>query len=332
MRKISGVAALLGVAWCLWWWAASFTLQNRAQSWFDARAAEGWQAELGAITGGGFPSRLQAGLRDIALADPEAGLAIQTDALDISAAAYWPGDVRVVLDQGPILVASPLGRSTLTMQDGVMALTLRPGTALELEALGWTAGPWRLSDSDAERMRADTLTLTMTRDSGASYDIVARADSFAPGDVVRTRLRLPDTVPRAFDSLTLHARVTFDRSWDRRALDTARPQPRHITLHLAEARWGDLLLHFAANLAIDAQGTPDGTVAIRAENWRTMLDLAQLSGALPPAFRTQAETVLDVLAGASGNPETLDVDLSLRDGGIYLGFLPIAPAPRIILR
>ena len=111
-----------------------------------------------------------------------------------------------------------------------------------------------------------------------------------------------------------------------------RPQPRQITLHLAEAKWGNLNLNFAADLSVSAQGIPDGTMSIQAENWRTMLDFAQVSGTLPPAFRDQAEAVLNVLAGASGNPETLDVDLTMRDGAIYLGFLPIAPAPRLILR
>ncbi len=332
MRKLYVVVALLCAAWCVWWWVASSTLQNGVQAWFDARRAEGWQAELGSLTGGGFPFHLQAELSDIALADPDAGLAIQTDRLDITAQAHWPGNVSVALDDGPILLASPLGRSALTMQDGQMALNLHPGTALELAALGWTANKWTISDATGVQVEADTLTLTMTQDSGPTYDFVARADSFAPGDATRAPLRLPDTFPRAFDSLTMQARVTFDRAWDRRALDTIRPQPRQITLHLAEAKWGGLNLNFAADLSVNAQGVPDGSMSIQAENWRTMLDLAQASGTLPPAFRDQTETVLKLLAGASGNPDTLDVDLTLRDGAIYLGFLPIAPAPRLIIR
>ncbi|MEO1557288.1 MAG: DUF2125 domain-containing protein [Pseudomonadota bacterium] len=332
MRKVSIVLVLICAAWCLWWWVASSALQNGVQAWFDARQTEGWQAELGGIRGGGFPMHLQAGLSGVALADPDAGLAVQTDQLDIAAPAHWPGDVTVTLDDGPILIATPLARSSLTMQDGQIALRLHPGTALALDALGWTSKQWTISDTAGVRVGADTLTLTMTQNSGPTYDFVARADTFTPGDATRARLRLPDTFPRAFDSLTLQARVTFDRAWDRRALDTVRPQPRQITLHLAEAKWGDLNLSFAANLSVSAEGIPDGTMSIQAENWRTMLDFAQASGTLPPAFRDQADRILQVLAGASGNPDTLDVDLTLRDGAIYLGFLPIAPAPRLILR
>ncbi|MEM8655750.1 MAG: DUF2125 domain-containing protein [Pseudomonadota bacterium] len=332
MRKVMWIAALAALAWCSWWWVASASLRGAVTTWFDARAAEGWQAELRAIEGGGFPLSLRAGLRDVAVADPDAGLAIQTDALNITAPAWWPGDVTVALNDDPILLASPLGRSTLTMQDGVMALNLHPGTALELDALGWTAGSWQVTDAQGVQAQASDLTLTMVQRAGADYALTASASSFAPGDATRRGLRLPDGFPNAFDSLQMRANITFDRPWDRRALDQRRPQPRVIDLHLAEAIWGDLQFNLSADLTVDGMGVPAGTVAIQAENWRTMLDLAQNIGVLPAQLRGQAESVLQALANASGSADTLDVELTLRDGAIRLGFIPLAPAPRLILR
>ncbi|WP_299368891.1 DUF2125 domain-containing protein [uncultured Tateyamaria sp.] len=332
MRKILWVILLAGLAWCGWWFAASSGMRGAVAAWFDARSAEGWQAEVGTIEGGGFPMTLSAGLRDIAVADPAAGVAVETAALDITAPAWWPGDVTVTLDEGPILLASPLGRSTLTMQDGVMALALHPGTALELEQLGWTAGPWQVRDGAATQMSAESLTLTMTQTDGATYDLVAFADAFAPGDAIRAALRLPDSIPQAFESLRMQATVGFDTPWDRRALDQARPQPRVIDLHLAEAIWGDVVLNLSADLTVDVAGVPDGTVTLQAENWLKMLDLAQAAGILPPQFRGQAEGLLGMLAGASGNEETLDVELTLSGGAVRLGFIPLGPAPRLIIR
>ncbi|WP_299151989.1 DUF2125 domain-containing protein [uncultured Tateyamaria sp.] len=332
MRKLLWILALCAMAWCSWWWAASTGLRGSIEAWFADRAEAGWQADLSGINGGGFPLILVAELRDVALADPDAGLAIETDRLDITAPAWWPGDVTVSLSDGPILLASPLGRSTLTMSGGVMALNLHPGTALELEALGWTSGSWQVADPRGVQVQADTLTLSMTQTTGATYALTARADGFAPGDTARAALRLPETIPRAFDSLQLNADVIFDRPWDRRALEAQRPQPRQIDLHLAEARWGDLNLNIAASLVVDDSGTPEGSVALQAENWPTMLDLAETSGLLPPQLRQQADSILRALARASGNEATLDVDLALKDGAVYLGFIPIAPAPRLIIR
>ncbi|MEL6452193.1 MAG: DUF2125 domain-containing protein [Pseudomonadota bacterium] len=332
MRKLIWVIALVPLAWCAWWFAAQTGLHSTVEAWFEERRAEGWQAELGALEGGGFPVALRAGLRDVALADPDTGVAVETAALDIAAPAWWPGDVTVALEDGPILLASPLGRSTLVMEDGVMALNLHPGTALELEAMGWTAGAWHVRDGDAVQVSADSLTLTMTQRDGAAYALVAEARAFAPGAAARAALRLSDSLPQAFDSLALRADVTFDRPWDRRALSAQRPQPRAIDLHLAEARWGDLRINVAADLVVDGAGVPEGTLALQAENWPAMLDLAEAAGVLPAALRGQAEGVLGMLAGASGSRDTLDVELSLRGGAVYLGFLPLGPAPRLRLR
>lgn len=332
MRRLIWIITLAGLAWCGWWWAASTGLQGAVNQWLGDRRAEGWQAEVSGLAGGGFPVTLQAGLRDLALADPDRGLAVRTDALDITAPAWWPGDVTVTLDEGPIALASPTGQSELTMQRGVMAMELRPGSALALEALGWTAGPWAVSDAAGIQAQAEDMTLTMVQRDGPAYAFVASARQFSPGAATRRGLRLPDGFPSAFDSLQLRADVTFDRLWDRRALNDRRPQPRQITLSLAEARWGDLSLNVAADLAVDPNGIPEGSVSLQAENWQTMLDIAEATGTLPTNLRSQAEGILAAMARASGNETTLDVDLTLRDGAVFIGFIPIASAPRLILR
>lgn len=332
MRKLIWGISLVAMVWCGWWFMASNGLRGSVSSWLEARAAVGWQAEVSGIEGGGFPVALRAGLTDLALADPKAGLAIATDRLDISAPAWWPGDVNVALDDGPILLASPFGRNTLTMQDGVMALNLHPGSALELEALGWTAGPWSVADQSGILSQASDLTLTMTQTDGPTYDLIASANTFAPGDAIRLALRVPESGPQAFDSLQMQATVTFDTEWDRRALDTQRPQPRQITLHLAEAHWGDLKLNLAADLNVDTNGFASGTLSLQAQNWRSILDLAEAADTLPAGLRRQAEGILQALAKASGNPDALDLTLNIKDGMITLGFIPLAPLPRLILR
>ncbi|MEL6889164.1 MAG: DUF2125 domain-containing protein [Pseudomonadota bacterium] len=332
MRRLIWIIALAGLGWCAWWWAASTGLHNAAARWLGERRAEGWQAEVSDIAGGGFPLRLQAGMRDLAVADPDTGLAVQMHTLDISAPAWWPGDVTVRLADSPIGFASPYGQSQLTMANGVMAMELRPGSALELDALGWTAGPWQVTDAAGIQASAQDLTLTMTRTEGPTYTFVTEASQFSPGAATRRGLRLPDGFPSAFDSLQLRASVTFDRAWDRRALNDRRPQPRRIDLTLAEARWGALSLNLAADLTVDEAGTPEGTVSLQAENWQTMLDIAEATGTLSTRLRGQAEGVLAAMARASGNETTLDVDLALRNGAVLIGFIPIAPAPRIVLR
>jgi hypothetical protein len=41
---------------------------------------------------------------------------------------------------------------------------------------------------------------------------------------------------------------------------------------------------------------------------------------------------LQALANASGGPNSIDVTVTAANGFLSLGFIPIAPAPRLILR
>ena len=81
-----------------------------------------------------------------------------------------------------------------------------------------------------------------------------------------------------------------------------------------------------------SEGVPEGQVTFKAKNWREILTMAQASGALPESLAKQAEGVLGMLARAKGNPNTLDLPLDLKGGYVFVGPIPVAPAPKIILR
>jgi hypothetical protein len=174
--------------------------------------------------------------------------------------------------------------------------------------------------------------MIQSQDDPNRYEFVARASAFAPGDVPRAKLRIPDAWPLTFDRLELDASITFSRPWDLEAIEEKRPQPRHIQLKLAEAAWSDLRVFFAADMTVDAPGIPTGTVNIQAENWQTMLDLAASSGLINATMRDQAEQGLGQLAQLSGDPTALDVQLNFSSGYMAVGIIPIGPAPRLILR
>ena len=333
MRRLSRLLLLLAAVWCLWWFSASAILRTSVESWFDARRNEGWQADARDIAGGGFPLWLQANLQDVQLADPETGVAVRTDRLDIEADAWWPGQARVRLPDTPVEFAAPDGRAELTMSDGVMRMDLAPSTGLTLKQLAWTSEAWGIVGPEGSIFSADSLRLAMVQQGDAEiYHFDINMDAARPGRIPRTRLQIPDDWPVALDALQLDMQVTFDRSWDLRALEDRRPQPRHIDLRLAEAAWADLRLNLAADLAIDADGVPSGTINLQAQNWQAMLTLAENAGTLRSDLRPQAQRLLGLLASASGNPETIDVTLTARGGLLMLGLLPIGPAPRFTLR
>ncbi|MCV3270628.1 DUF2125 domain-containing protein [Roseobacter sinensis] len=334
MPRIMWAGVLLALAWGGWWLWAAAAAERAVERWVADRRAEGWQAEYARLDLGGFPLRFDAEVLLPALADPQTGVALTASALSVSAPAWWPGDVTVLLPEDAITLASPEGRATLLMQGARADMQLRPGAALELERLELASGPWSLGGPNGQVLLAEDLSIIMEQDptEPRRYVLSAGAAAFQPGSVPRAALRVPESWPVSFDSFTLQMRAEFDRVWDRRAVEVSRPQPRRIEIALAEAVWGTLELRAAADLTIDAEGVPEGTLSLQARNWQQILTLAERAGLLPAALVPQAQSVLQALAAASGDPQAIDATLTLRDGLVLLGFVPLGSAPRIILR
>ena len=139
-------------------------------------------------------------------------------------------------------------------------------------------------------------------------------------------------LPDRLQEMRLDATVTFDKPWDISAINQARPQPRHIDLALARVEWGELALQVAADLEVDENGQARGDVSLQARNWRQMLQGAVAAGALDASAAGLAESTLGLMARMGGNPDTLDITLSLRDGRIYLGPVSLGAAPVFRLR
>ncbi|WP_299676294.1 DUF2125 domain-containing protein [uncultured Roseobacter sp.] len=334
MPRIIWAGLVLALAWSGWWLWATAAAERAVERWFAERRAEGWQAEYARLDLAGYPLRFDAEVLLPALADPGTGVALTASHVGVSAPAWWPGDLTVRLPADAITLASPEGRATLLMQAATADMELTPGNALELERLQFGAGPWSLGGPQGQVVLADDLRLAMVQDESTPqrYALSVGAAALQPGSVPRAALRVPESWPVSFDSFALEMEVVFDRVWDRRAVEVARPQPQRIEIDLAEAVWGTLELRAAAELTLDAQGVPEGPLSLQARNWQEILGLAERSGALPAALVPQARSVLQALAAASGDPRAIDVTLTLRDGLVLLGFVPLGPAPRLVLR
>jgi hypothetical protein len=213
-------------------------------------------------------------------------------------------------------------------------LRLRPGGALEMEEMAVISGPWNITGPEGSLMGAQALTLRVRQDTDQAerYAFTLGAPAFQPGSLPRAALRIPSEWPVTFDSLALDATALFDRPFDRDTIETARPQPRRIDLQRLEAIWGSMVLRGVAGLDVAEDGLVSGEVSLQARNWQEMLNIAEAAGTLPSQIRPQVETILAALARGNGNPEALDLTLSFSDGTTFLGFIPLGPAPRLILR
>lgn len=328
------ILAALGVAvlgWSAYWLWTAASLERAIGDWLEARRAEGWQAEASEIGTAGYPLRFETRLEELALADPETGLAWQAPALVIAREAVAPRALTIAWPDVNVL-RSPARSVTLRSDALAAALTVGPGGALPLRRAEIRATTLTVEEGGGTvASMADLQADATLRDAAAHvYEVTLEAEGIALSAPVLRSLD-PD-LPQSLDSARLDLTARFDRPWDLRALETARPQPRALTLHLLEAGWGPMALRMTAELEIDASGMPEGDLTIQARNWRDMLTVAEQTGAVPPQLIGALSEGLRLLAGLSGNPDSLDVTLRLARGQIFIGVLPLGPAPRLQLR
>ncbi|WP_170516615.1 DUF2125 domain-containing protein [Ruegeria atlantica] len=333
MRGLIRVIIFIAVIWSVYWFVAGFGLRNAITTWFDKQQEQGWQADFSDVETAGYPLNHMSRLNNPALADPVNGTAWSADWIEFQSPAIWPGRQVLRFADTPQRLSYFDQTATIQATDLQAELELQPGVALMLEKMALTAGPWSITDDSEALAGGNTLALVMEQTATPeAYVISAQADGFTPGDDLRELMRSATTLPQAFETLELDLTATFDKAWDRSALEQSRPQPVKLDLGLAEMKWGALRLFATGELDVDPQGIPTGEIAIRAENWRDMIAMANAAGALPDQAVDPVTTTLNFLAGLGGNPNALDVQLNFRDGFVAMGPIPLGPAPRLILR
>lgn len=329
---LAGIALIGSVLWMI----AATASERVIQGWLMARETEGWQVEYEALETGGYPVQLETRLEGLQLADPGTGWAWSAPELTLSQPVLRPNSVHVVWPAEQVL-ASPFARATITAEtfeaqgaiDPFANLALLDGALdlaeLHVESTGGAG--LQVASGDGQLDRLDDTETGQPR-----YALRLDLSGVDPGPALRALLDPAGLLPERIAGARIEAEMAFDAPWDLDALEVARPQPRVIDLDEASAQWGAMRFRTAGSLVIDPDGIPEGQLTLRAENWRSMLDLAENAGQLPPEMRGLVETTLAFLAGGSGTPDDIDAPLNFRNGQVMLGPFPIGLAPRIVLR
>lgn len=325
------VILLVGsLAWMTWWVVGHTAYEKGLAAWVDQRRSEGWAADVGSLRTAGFPNRFDTTLTDLRLADPETGVAWNAPVLQLLSLAYKPHQVIAVLPESHRF-STPLGAFDISHEDARASLFLKPETSLGLDQAililtgleldadeGWTT---RLASG---RFAAESVPAAEN-----TYRIGGDIQELTPSSPVRRLLDPARVLPDTIESLRLDATAAFDRPWDRFAVEDARPQPTRIDLTELSAQWGTVTFKATGEVDVTPEGYPEGEITVRAVEWRKILDMAVVSGVLPESAADPLERGLELM---SGPRDTLDATLGFRGGFVRLGIIPIAPAPRIVIR
>ncbi|SDY50296.1 DUF2125 domain-containing protein [Citreimonas salinaria] len=318
MKRLAFVVVLAALAWSGFWFWSAQALRSEIEAWFDDRRAEGWEADYTDLFIRGFPNRLDATFIDLALADPDAGLAWRAPFFQVLQLVYRRGHAILIFPDTQTVV---IDDDIYAVQADGMRASVNLGEGDTVQRAGFEADVLNIDGPDNDLALAGLAAGLAAVDQDAQvYRVGISADAAAGG-----------VAGGAADGLALQATIGFDQPWTREALEIGRPQPVSLDLSGAEYRKGALFLRLAGDLDIDEAGRATGDLALRAENWRDLLDAAVEAERIPEAMARTLEQGLGLVAQLSGNPETLDLPLRFDDGMVRIGPIPMGEAPRLRL-
>lgn len=325
---VLGVIALYSGYWTL----TSSALERTMSNWLEERRAEGWRA-AGEVEVKGYPYRFETVVSGLDLADPMTGLGWQIPRLDLVAMALRPHQVLAFWPRTHTIV-TPHERLTVTSDKMEGSLYFLPDTALALDRVALVLDRVSASSDRGWRSSAASTRIgfnLMDREA-ALYRFGFEAQGVIPSGRVRAVLDPQGALPAEIALLRIDAMPRFDRVWDRHAVEARRPQITALDLRVVRATWGDLDLQASGDLTLDSAGFVDGTLAIKARNWRGILTLMVNAGIIHPDYAGTVERALELMAEETGQTRDLDAPLTFANGKMKFGPIPLGPAPRLALR
>ena len=333
MGRLIVVVLVAALGWMAWWAFGSTALDRTLTTWVDDRRAEGWAADVSDIDVTGFPNRFDTTLTGVSLADPETGVAWSAPFFQLLALAYKPHQVIAVLPNEHRL-STPLQTLTFTHDQTRGSIFMEPSPSLPLDRstivvdallvasnLGWNA---RL---DEGRFATEQIPARAN-----AHRIGAELLGFHPPANTIALVDPTGLLPATISRMRFDADIGFTAPWDRSAIETARPQITQIDLKDLSAEWGSVTFRAAGAVEVDARGTPTGELSIKAVDWRRVLQMSVASGLIDENIAPSIESALEFLAALKGPSDTIDADLTLRSGRVFLGPIPLGDAPRIVIR
>lgn len=333
MRVLLAIVVLTALGWSgFWYWNAS--MRERALTgWLEERRAAGWVAEAD-VRATGFPNRVDAIVTDLDLANPAEGWSWTAPAFKILSQTWKPHHVIAVWPDRQV-IGTPYDTITVTSERMVASAVFEPTPRLGLDhatvelrdlslagEAGWRAG---LAESVLSARRSPV--------AGAApftYDVDFTAKALTLPEAWITGVARSGLLPPAIDGAHLAASLTFDRAWDRPAIEGEAPTLRAMTLSDMRFTWGELDLSGSGTLGVDARGFAEGRLDLTANNWRGMLDVAEQSGAISSGLAGTLRAGLGLFATLSGNRgDSLEIPLDFTDGQTKLGPVPIGQAPML---
>ena len=326
MRALLWTTALAAGLYGGYWFVGShYALQGAEQALAQLKA-DG-RADYASVALHGFPSRFDLTIDAPRLMSADGRLRWQAPFLQLLALSYRPNRLIAVWPNDQTLTVGPevLSLHTTDLRGN---LNLTASTALALDSTTLDGKGLVLTREQGGAIAADRVLLaTRAAGSAALHEVALVITGLSVDALLRQKIDPAGSLPPMADEARFDAVLSFDRPLDRSWAETpAQLTAIHqITGHFG---WGAVQIDLSGDIEIDAKRDAVGRVILSARHWRELLALAVRAGVIAKDQAPRVEALMGSLAQQSGQADLLKLPLSLSDGLVHFGPLPLAPLPK----
>ena len=324
MRGLLWIGVVLAVLWGGYWVVGSTAVERGAAQWFDDQNATGMVAKRDGISVSGFPSRFDLTITSPELADPVTGWRWTAPFVQVLSMTWKPWHVIAALPREQHLQVAGQ-KIDLTSAKIAASVRVTPSTDLTLQEVV-IEGHDILATSDAGwKVATRSLVLAVARDPVRPLD---QRVGLQIADLVPAP-ELAALVPDLGDTISvvhLDATMTLSAALDRHMAET-RPQLTRLSVGDFHLNWGSLAIAATGQIDRGPDGLATGQIDFRVRNWRQIPALMVAAGFIRPEMGETLTRGLQELANSGTDPDVLELPLTLADGWMHLGPLPLGPAP-----
>ncbi len=322
MRRVAMAVTLVGLGAIAldsagWWWLSG-RVAAQFGAWQAAQVAAGYQVSAGPAHRVGWPLQAAVTLPDVTIA-AAAGASWHTRALRLVFEPWRPG-VFTAIPTGPQFLR--LGTAPLIQAAGrIEAVIPLDAAAITVEAHGLTVTTEGRSAS-AERVSA-RMASTGLELAANSVTLPKPAPGQNPlpldGVVHSLRLDAQSNVPIPPAATWPGAAAAWQRAGGQLAVSNV------------DLQWGPLQARGSATLHLTAALQPEGAGSVQLTGFAAAVGVLQRSGTITQDAAQAAGAVLALLSTQQpGQAPEVDLPLTLRDGLVSAGPLPVLRVPNFI--
>lgn len=335
LKAMIWLIVLLAVAYSAWWFVGAQVIQRAGTAALAAQAQAGSAPPRVSVQG--FPNRFDVTVAPLALQSGTGRIEWQAPKLDLYALSWRPNHLIADLPTSQRLRYGRLWTDlTVTEARASANFGLSADAPLEKTVFVAKGGQIRAEDlperltgaapgqaiTGFDELRLATLAL---HGPGNRQKLGLELTGLALPPAVRARI---GDLPASIDRLHADLVMGLDRPLDRHAL-TLLPRPGAVEVADLSVAWGPASLSASGTLSLRPDGLLDGDLTLEASHWKELLDLAVASHLLDRDIARTYGRGLDGFAQLSGAQDgRLRLPLTIRDGMMRLGPLPLGPAPQ----